>query len=30
VLLTDLKPRWLDHEGQHIAIMFLCQHLVLK
>lgn len=24
--LTDLKPRWLDLNGGHIAIMFLCPH----
>ena len=24
--LLDLKPRWLDFEGRHVAIMFLCPH----
>jgi hypothetical protein len=28
--LTELKPRWLDHEGQRIAIMFLCPHCADK
>jgi hypothetical protein len=24
--LTDLKPRWLDFDGRHVAVMFLCPH----
>lgn len=28
--LVDLKPRWLDLNGQHIAIMFLCPHCAGK
>jgi len=24
--LTELRPVWLDHEGQHVAIMFVCPH----
>lgn len=26
--LTDLSPRWLEHEGQRIGIMFACPHCV--
>lgn len=25
---VDLKPRWLEHQGQRVAIMFLCPHCV--
>jgi hypothetical protein len=28
--LIDLKPRWLDYKGQHVAIMFLCPHCVAR
>jgi hypothetical protein len=24
--LLDLEPRWLDHAGHHVAIMFRCPH----
>jgi hypothetical protein len=26
VRLTDLNPRWLEHAGVRVAIMFLCPH----
>lgn len=26
--LVDLKPRWIERDGQRIAIMFLCPHCV--
>ena len=28
--LSDLKPRWLTHNGERVAIMFLCPHCSAK
>ncbi len=28
--LTELEPRWLEHNGERIAIMFKCPHCVSR